>query len=393
MNIAFDLQALQSVNNIGGIGNYNLDFLRTLFVNYKDNKYILIFNSNSSTQFIEKIDKSRNSHMFGVPYLPGNDMNDRNIWVNYLYLRSISSDIFHILSPFEDQKNTVIHTNNILGKLVVTIYDFIPYIFKDYYLTSEEKRHRYLERLEIVRSADLIFSISEATRNDAIRLFNIPSKKIINIGIAPSDNYYKYPTSKTHHINKIRQKFSISGNFILTVSNLDHRKNLLSLLKAYTSLPKQLLSQYSLVIVTNSTPKSVRENVDISNYLNSISNHNIIMLYSITDEELCSLYNICDLFVYASLYEGGGLPVIEAMKCGAPVVASNSSSIPELVGRSDNLFSPTNIDEIAETIEKVLSNKNYSNELRNFGIQFANTITWEKVVGRAINGYMALVSN
>ena len=387
MKIAFDMQAFQSVNSIGGIGKYNFEFLSTLFTNYQEHNYLLLYNNLKENPLIDELPKPKYYHSRNIPYLRGNDQNIWNGLINYCYYSFLSSDIYHILSPFEDQKNTVIKTKKIPGKLIVTIYDFIPYIFKDLYLPTKNAQDRYMERVNIVSSADLIFSISEATTKDAVDLFNIPSQKIITIGTAPSENFFKMDESNNESLEKIREKFSLPENFILTVSNLDYRKNLLSLLQSYSQLSKSILSKYSLVIVTNSTQNAFSCDMQISKFFTEHDDLEIKLLFSITNDELRGLYNICSLFAYASLYEGGGLPVIEAMKCGAPVIASNTSSIPEFAGRTDNLFDPKDVNDIRKLMEKVLTDENYSNELRMHGLEFSKNITWEKVTERAESGY------
>jgi glycosyltransferase involved in cell wall biosynthesis len=113
----------------------------------------------------------------------------------------------------------------------------------------------------------------------------------------------------------------------------------------------------------------------------------IKFLYSISAEDVVALYNACSLFVYASLYEGGGLPVLEAMKCGAPVIASNSSSIPEYVGRSDCLFDPKDEEDIGHTIERVLSDEAFREALSAYGEMHSKSHTWDSVVARTLEAY------
>lgn len=393
MKISFDMQAFQSVNRIGGIGRYNYDFLTTLFHLRPDNQYEFYFNDRYEKENAANLPTLDARHSINVPYLPGNDLNSRNSWIHYLTHRHISSDLYHFLSPFEDQKNAVIHRNGIPCKTVVTLYDFIPFLYREKYLPTEESYQRYMERVGIIKSVDHILAISEATRQDAINLFDIPEEKITNIGIAPSADYYKIDETAVDVFSKVREKFSLAGDFILTVSNLDHRKNLSGLLRAYTSLPTLLLNKYTLVIVSNSSEQLIKNDPEVSRFLNQSEKYSIRMIYFSTNEELCILYNLCSLFVCASFYEGGGLPVVEAMKCGAPVVASNSSSLPEFVGREDNLFDPHDTGSMKNAMEKVLSDNRYKQELQAFGLEFSKTINWNSVVQKAIKAYEEVVNH
>ena len=387
MKISFDMQAFQSVNRIGGIGKYNFDFLNTLFQLYPNNEYTLVYNGRDTEGSTEGMRRLKSTRSRIINYLPGNDLNPINKWIQFFNYRFYSSDIIHILSPFEPQSHTVILNKPVSTKTVITIYDFIPLIFRELYLSSSGAQKLYSERTKIMKYADLMLSISEATRRDAINLFNIAPEKVVNIGLAASDDYFKMDDTSFDLILEVKKRLRIDGNFILTVSNLDHRKNLLKLLRAFSSLPNYLLEEYSLVVITNSTPEYIRNNREITELMNGQGKTKIKFLHNISNEELCSLYNCCNLFVYASLYEGGGLPVLEAMKCGAPVIASNTSSIPEYIGRTDNLFNPHDMNDIANSMENILTNDSFRHEIAEHGLGFSKNITWNNVVQRAIMAY------
>mgnify|MGYP001176892008 CR=1 FL=1 len=386
MIITFDMQAFQSSNRIGGIGKYNYDYLKTLFGLYPENTYNLLYNGQSIRSELKEF----SSNSKDIKYLPGNDRNPINKWIGLYNFHSAGTDIFHILSPFETQENTVIPNKWLPQKTVLTIYDFIPYIYQTLYLNSPIAKKQYLERAKIMESASLMLAISEATRQDAIKLFNVQPTKIINIGIAPSDDYYNIPDPEGKLKESVRKQFSIGKPFLLTVSNTDHRKNLSALLKAFSSLPKTILKEFTLVIVTNSQPQYIESHPEISQYLPGGTDAEIKFIYSASNYDLCTLYNTCTAFIYASLYEGGGLPVIEAMKCGAAVIASNTSSIPEFAGRIDNLFDPKNIDDIRHAIENILTNDTFRQDIKKHGLDFSKTITWENVVTKAMKAYKNL---
>ena len=390
MKITFDMQAFQSENRFGGIGKYNHDFLTTLLKKYPNNQYHLLYNSTNKPPETLNLNNHESSSIKTIKFLPGNDINPINKWIYLSNLIITSKDILHILSPFENQRNTVIPNKWLPAKTVLTIYDFIPHIYEHLYLSIHREKQKYQERVKILRSASLMLAISEATRQDAINLFNISPQKIINIGIAPSDDYYKMPDPENELKEKLKKQFNISGQFVLTVSNTDHRKNLPALLQAFSSLPNTILEEFTLIVVTNSQPQYIESHPDLSQYLAEKTNAKIKLLYSVSNYNLCILYNTCSAFIYASLYEGGGLPVIEAMKCGAAVIASNSSSIPEFVGRTDNLFDPKNVDNIRHAIENILTNDAFRHEIQNHGLEFSKTITWENVVDKAMKAYKTL---
>ncbi|MFA5316786.1 MAG: glycosyltransferase family 1 protein, partial [Dehalococcoidales bacterium] len=384
MRIGFDMQALQSVNSIGGIGNYNRNLLSHLFEQYPDNKYELFFNSLHDSQK-QPFVKSVNTRIHVVRYAAGNDLNPLNKWIQLAAYRSKPLDLLHVLSPFEPQTHTVI-SNKMSSKTVATIYDFIPYIFNDLYLTSPLSKKLYFDRLKSVKSARLLLSISEATRRDAIDLFRLSPDRIVNVGIAPSNDFQKTDSAMAGAIPDLKKRHGIEGAFVLTVSNLDHRKNLLTLLRTFSSLPNSFLKEFSLVVICNSNPEYVKRDSSVTEIL-SRKKAKIKFLYFISTDDLVALYNSCHLFVYASLYEGGGLPVMEAMKCGAPVVASNTSSIPEYVGRTDNLFDPRDQEDIMHSIVRVLSDEGLRTELGKYGEERSKSFSWDGVVKKTMQAY------
>ncbi len=384
MRLGFDMQAVQSVNSIGGIGVYNRSLLGRMIELYPENEYELFFNGQydiGKQPFV----RSTNTHIHAIRYLKGNDLNPFNRYIHLATYGLKPLNLLHILSPFEPQTHTVI-AGKLFSNTVVTIYDFIPLIFKELYLPSPIHLKLYFDRLKILRSANLLVSISEATRRDAIELLGLAPEKIVNVGIAPSSDFRKLDSSYASVISQIKEKHGIQGPFVMTVSNLDHRKNLVTLLRAFTSLPDFILREIPLIVVCNSDPEYVERDSDVSSLLNH-SAARIKFLYFVPVDELVALYNSCHLFVYASLYEGGGLPVVEAMKCGAPVLASNTSSIPEYVGRPDALFNPRDQANIADSMLRVLTDEGLRNELGRYGEEHAKNFSWDGVVRKTIQAY------
>jgi glycosyltransferase involved in cell wall biosynthesis len=388
MRLGFDMQALQSVNSVGGIGVYNRSLLGLLFKEHPENTYELFFNGLYDGK--RPFDDSPNTHSHTVRYFRGNDLNPLNQWVQVITYRAARLDILHVLSPLEHQVHTVISSRT-KTRIVATVYDFIPFIFKDLYLPSALHLRLYRERVRLLKSAAMMLSISEATRRDAIELFDLPPSRIVNIGIAPSSRFRQMLPSESGALQETKTRLGIEGKFVLTVTNLDHRKNFGGVLRAFQSLPTALLKEHSLVVVCNSDPKYVEKDKTVNELLNRPSSARIKILYSISTTDLITLYNTCQVFVFASLYEGGGLPVVEAMRCGAPVVASNTSSIPEYVGRTDNLFDPLDIEAIAHSIARVLDDEAYRQELARYGQSYSDRFSWDQVVEKTVRVYKTLM--
>lgn len=392
MSIVFDMQAFQSVNKTGGIGRFNAAFLQELITQWPEQQYELIFNGNyRETSGITEIFKKQD-RIKTIDYLPGNDLNKANkeIFINNVKLKN--GGIFHVLSPMEPQSHTVIHRPASDCRVVSTIYDFIPYLFQEQYLPSKQDLEHYLERLELLRKCDFLFAISEQTKTDAIDILQVPADKILNIGIAPSDSFYIFQETEKEQSKEYLHRLGVSSKFILSVNNLDPRKNLVRLIEAYCQLPTLIRDEYSLLIVSNTPVKLLAANSDLGRLLEKDEAVNIRILYSISDSLLNSLYNNCSLFIMASLYEGGGLPIIEAQRCGAPVIASNSSSLPEFLCDKAGLFNPNDVFEISSKIEEVLTDQDLSNKLIVKGLEFSSKFNWTSIIAKVVEIYKGLIS-
>lgn len=264
------------------------------------------------------------------------------------------------------------------GKLVVTIHDIIHILFPEY---LPNRLAWYYSKFMIglaTKKANKIITDSQNTKNDLIKYFNISSKKIIVIHIGVNSNFrivnkncYKYLYNKY----KIEQCKKI----ILYVGNKKPHKNLETLLKAFY---KSKLKKNSLLIFVGR---------DFDNYknLNILSrklklDDYIIHTGTITDEELVYFYNLADLFVFPSLYEGFGLPPLEAMACGTPVVSSNTSSMPEILGDAAYFVNPKSVDELKNAIDEVLDNDELRDKLIKKGLERVKLFTWDKCINRTI---------
>ncbi len=263
-------------------------------------------------------------------------------------------------------------------KYVVTIHDLNPLKF------SNSNTHTYNCYMSIllkqsVNVADKVIAISNTTKNDIMELLHIPEEKIkvIYQGV---DKYWK-PVNSVSQL-AIRKKYNISTPYILAVGNLEPKKNFPRLFSAFSIIKDNKKIKEQLVVVgpegwsTKSISDSARK-----------LSPDIIFTGYISDYELQILYSGAELFVFPSLYEGFGLPLLEAMACEVPVIASNSLAIPEIAGDAALFFDPTNIEEIAETIEKVISNEELRKELIQKGINRVKQFSWEKTAKETLNLY------
>ncbi|GIV91225.1 MAG: glycosyl transferase family 1 [Patescibacteria group bacterium] len=289
--------------------------------------------------------------------------------------------------PFQAQLQTMhaIHAPGIRFPLtaripvVVTIYDIIPILHPELF----PKRGAiilsvYLHLMR--RFARTVIVISEATKRDVQTYLRIPSEQIVvtPLGVNPIFQ----PQSPTI-IAMVRERLGIRWPYLLCVGNIEPRKNIVRLIEAFAIIRRHGWPHH-LIVVGKGGPlsgpiyqASVRLGLtDFVHFTGFIDNH-----------DLAALYAGADAFVYPSLYEGFGLPVIEAMACGCPVVTSNVASLPEVGGEVAIYANPHDVASIATAIEQVLAAPDYTDTLRNRGILHAQQFTWERCVALTAQAY------
>ncbi|HIQ39262.1 MAG TPA: glycosyltransferase family 1 protein [Methanothermococcus okinawensis] len=297
-----------------------------------------------------------------------------HIYLNY-YLNHNKLDLDIIHSP----ENASLFVKLKYQKKVITIHDIIPFHFPETFTKITIFRYKLLLP-KTLRTADKIIADSYNTKKDIIKYFKIPEDKtkVIHLGV---DEKYK-PLSE-EKINNIKEKYCINYPFILYVGTLEPRKNIPTLIKAYYKLKKQGLP-HKLVITGKKgwKYKSIFETIDKLNL-----RKDVIFTGYVPDEDLPALYNAADLFVYPSLYEGFGLPPLEAMACGTPVITSNTSSLPEVVGDAGIMVDPYDVDGLSKAMYEVLTNDGLREELRKKGLERAKLFSWKKCAEEHLKVY------
>jgi glycosyltransferase involved in cell wall biosynthesis len=263
--------------------------------------------------------------------------------------------LYHIGSAFE-----YVHFDRIWPQAVhdarmrrvVTLYDLIPKLFPDVYLSHPATRSWYTTRLELLRRADRLLAISEATATDAVRELGVPAERVVDVGAAVSQEFCR-PASREEAFGTVRDALPwIEPGYVFYVGGIEPRKNIDRLIAAYARLPAELQAGHQLVIVCR---VEAAERARIERSLRKLGVAGRVRFAGyVPDPVLVKLYQAAALFVFPSLYEGFGLPIAEARACGAPVIASRSSSLVELVRDEEALFDPRDVQSIAATLERVL---------------------------------------
>jgi len=190
-------------------------------------------------------------------------------------------------------------------------------------------------------------------------------------------------------VEDYRTKNNLPSKMILNIGTLEPRKNVVTLIKAFKKLQEGRFKDYVLVIAGEKgwLYKRIFEEIESSGAEQSIR-----LLGVARDEDLPLLYNCADLFVYPSLYEGFGLPPLEAMACGVPVITSNTSSLPEVVGNAGIMVEPHDINSLSETMASVLKDKELKHRMSRDGLKRAKMFTWEKMVSEVLKIYNEILS-
>ncbi|MCD6225788.1 glycosyltransferase family 4 protein, partial [bacterium] len=228
------------------------------------------------------------------------------------------------------------------------------------------------------KKADKVIVPSLNTKEDLVKILNIPSTKIVVIPEAARDDYKKI--SNKEMLEKIKQKYKLPRKFILFTGGVTPRKNLTRAIRAFVLAKKKLKDLYFVI----TGPKSWKNEKELALIE---ENEHIIKTGFIEDKDMPGLYNLALLYLYPSLYEGFGLPILEAQACGCPVICSHSSSLPEVGKDSVYYVNPLKEKDIAEGIIRVLSNKKLRAKLIRKGYQNAKRFSWKKAAKRILEEF------
>ncbi len=239
---------------------------------------------------------------------------------------------------------------------------------------------------DAVNYADGIITISDYTKADIVNHLNIPEEKVYVTRLA-SQSVFR-PEEDPALLAATRTKHSLPEKYLLFVGSLEPRKNIKTLLRAYAALPPDLTEEYRLVIAGGKGWK----NTDIKTTVDELRiEDNVHFLGYLSQDELRNIYSTAALFVYPSLYEGFGIPILEAMACGTPVITSNTSSMPEVAGTAAKLVTPTDTGELSSAMESVLMSEELRADMRLRGLKRAAEFSWEKCASQTLEVYKKLL--
>jgi glycosyltransferase involved in cell wall biosynthesis len=268
------------------------------------------------------------------------------------------------------------------GRTVVTIHDCIHLMFPEYLKHRLAYAYARAAMWTAAHKSDRIFTVSEQSKRDILKFFKVSPDKIVVTPNAIDDRFSVEPDAE--QVKQIRERYQLSHAYILYVGNIKPHKNLERLIEAFHYVRSQGRSELELLIIGDEISKlqSLRRAVHRYDLHRYVRFHGFV-----PHETLAVLYRLASVFVFPSLYEGFGLPPLEAMACGTPVVTSNVSSLPEVVGDAAVLVDPYSAQAIAEGILKVLHSAHLRAEMRQRGFARVREYSWERSVERVRQVY------
>ena len=396
MRILIDLQGAQTSSRFRGIGRYSLGITKGILRNSQGHEILLLLNGFHPDQ-IESI-RSELCGLISLDRLlvwegvgPTGFADPDNRWrqqaselIRESFITQLQPDVVLITTLFEGYLDDFAASIGALDDSVpvaVIFYDLIPFLYPDHYLSDPVISKWYAERLETLKKADFLLSISKASMSEAIDHLGVQENQIVNISSAISEDMAVHDSAGDSLLLK---RLGIRKPFLMYTSATDARKNHLRLIEAYAKLDPSIRKGHQLVFA-GGMPVDHRLHFQAHAKKQGLSGKELIFTGELTDDELKALYCQCVAFVFPSWHEGFGLPILEAMQFNKAVIASNQSSIPEILEHDEALFDPFDVDSISGKIHLVLTDSQFRESLERNSRERKNIFSWDRSAKTAID--------
>jgi glycosyltransferase involved in cell wall biosynthesis len=364
MRIGIDLRCLEE-EKISGVGEYALEIVRNLLENDSQNEYVIFSNSfKQKSRHFYFLEKYPNARMKRFRY--PNKLFNLSLWYfGWPKLDKLigGADIF-----FAPNINFLAVSLNCA--LIATFHDLSFERFPEFFTAKTRLWHYFfVDPRRIARKSSRIIAVSQSTKHDLKEIYKIEYDETKTVSHGTGSGY-RIISRNDPNLLEVQKKYDLPYKFILYLGNIEPRKNIKSLIEAYKTLQKNnsSLEKYKLVLAGKISPFCHKE----------IENENIQVIGYVDREDKPFVYNLASLFVYPSFFEGFGLPVLEAMACGTPVIASNNSSIPEVAAEAAILIDPNRPMEIFEAMRNILKDEKLYQKMHEKGLVQAKIFNWKK---------------
>jgi glycosyltransferase involved in cell wall biosynthesis len=353
MRIAFDISPLESGHKVRGIGFYT----RNLAIELK--------------KVIKKTDWSFNE----INMNAGKKQSVAYDLIHYPYF-----DLFFISLPLF--RST---------KLVVTIHDIIPLLYPEYYPPGIKGKIRFQIQKFLLKKIDAVITDTKASKKDIVKYLGYPEDKIYPIYLGTDRKFNKIPNPKRY--NQLRKKYNLPNKFVLYVGDVNYNKNLVRLAEACKIIDTTLVIVGRQAVIEEfdkQHPEMKMWTEFLSKYK---SDPYIKRLGFVNDDELVELYNCASVYCQPSLYEGFGLPVLEAMACGCPVVCAKTPALEEIAGDAALYANPYCSSDIASKLSNILEGLKIKNALIDKGYKNLQRFSWEKCARETLDLYRKVLNS
>ncbi|WP_316736367.1 glycosyltransferase family 1 protein [Pedobacter aquatilis] len=366
LKIGFD--GKRAANNLTGLGNYSRSLIESLAIQYPQNDYYVYTPKVKTAKQIQSFFKVKNIFL----KLP---QSAKFLWRSFNILKDLKKDkiqIFHGLSH-----EIPIGISNAEIKSIVTIHDLIFLRFPNYYKFIDRKLYEWKSK-SACNKANKIIAISEKTKQDIIEYYNITPDKIEVIYQSCDDTFKTLLPQES--LSKIKKTYNLPEKYILNVGTIEERKNLKLIVQAL----KDVDSDYKLVVIGKATPyfETVKAEIDKLGL-----NNRIVFLKNIPFADLPGIYQLAKVFVYPSFYEGFGIPIIEALYSGVPVIAATGSCLEEAGGPDSLYISPYDVSGLSYWMNQIISSIDLQKEMKAKGLEFVQKFSSPLVTQQLMDCY------
>ncbi|TZG27952.1 glycosyltransferase [Sphingomonas montanisoli] len=397
MKILLDLQGAQTESRFRGIGRQAKALARALIESGGDHDFHLLLNRRLDHGLEEvlsdfaRLVPSSNLHIFGVPGAVA-ERDSANLWRTNAaeiaregVIAAINPDILHISSLFEgyvDDAVLSVGRLDVAHKTAVTLHDVIPVMDPERYLGESAVKRHWLRKAQFLKRADMLLAVSEYSKIAVDQWLQIDQRRVRVIG-AGVDHSFK-PASGIDA--SMLKRYGLDQPFLLYVGAVDPRKNVELILDAYAVLPEHI-RQSRIIAFVGRLFEEEEGRLRIAAAKRGISRDRLRFCRHVSEDDLIALYGACDAFIFPSLLEGYGLPIAEAMACGAPVLAANATSLPEVMKNAEFLFDPRDSGDLARRLLKILTDDGFRASARAWGLARAGELRWSDVAARSIAAF------
>jgi glycosyltransferase involved in cell wall biosynthesis len=349
MRIAIDISPLQSGHKVRGVGFYLTYLKKALLEYYPENEYIFFQKEEAISGSVDV--------------------------VHYPYF-----DPFFFTLPFLKKHKTV-----------VTVHDLTPLVFPKHFPAGLKGNIKWqLQRFNL-QKVDGILTDSIASKKDIQRIVGINPDYITVAYLAAGEEFKRLKIGDLS-LKNIKEKYNLPDEFVLYVGDATWNKNLPRLLHAVKELDVPLVMVGKALVASNIDSNNKWNNDLVAVQKKAAENKKVKLLGFVPTEDLVVLYNLASVLAYPSVYEGFGLPVIEAMQSGCPVIISHEGSVPEVGGNAAEYFDGNSTESLIETIQKVFQSKTLQKELSEKGLDRAKKFSWKKTAEHTVEAYTKVLT-